>query len=105
MGFSVRVCQYANLEPSRVKRAPASPGNLIVSIVLERRLLVNLYRISMQEIHISMQEGREVQGKSVIRIILTLQDYYSSVVITSLIVAHVPFLLHNEFQVQEQISS
>ena len=25
-------------------------GNLIVSIVLERRLLVNLYRISMQEV-------------------------------------------------------
>ena len=34
----------------------ARPGNLIVSIVLERRLLVNLYRISMQEIHISMEE-------------------------------------------------
>ena len=31
-------------------------GKFIVCIVLERRLLVNLYRISMQEIHISMQE-------------------------------------------------
>ena len=34
---------------SQVKRARASPGNLIVCIVKERRLLVNLYRISMQE--------------------------------------------------------
>ena len=34
----------------------ASLGKFIVSIVLERRLVVNLYRISMQENHISMQE-------------------------------------------------
>ena len=33
-----------------------SLGNLIVFVLLERRLLVNLHRISMQEIHIGMQE-------------------------------------------------
>ena len=42
--------------PVGVKRARASPGKLIVFIVLERRLLVNLIQISMQEIQISMQE-------------------------------------------------
>ena len=35
---------------SQVKRAQASPGKFIVCIVLERCLLVNLYRISMQEV-------------------------------------------------------
>ena len=37
----------------------ASLGEPIVPIVVEWRLLVNLYRISMQEIQISMREGSE----------------------------------------------
>ena len=36
-------------EPIRVKRDRASLGKPIVSIEVERRSLVNLYRISMQE--------------------------------------------------------